>query len=161
MSGAPLILVTGGKVYYYLTNLQGGVMSIESSDGIPAASYCCDARGKILWSSSELAELNPLRYRGYVYDWETGFYYLQSRYYDPAVGRFINADSYATTGQGIIGNDMFVYCLNSSVNCLDRHGTDAVVLYDKDSLGHIGILAQDLDGNWWHYYWALEAPGIE
>lgn len=63
MSGAPLILVTGGKVNYCLTNFQGDVMRIESSDGISAASYCCDAWGKILWSSGELAELIPLRYR--------------------------------------------------------------------------------------------------
>ena len=67
-NGAPLTLVTGGKVYYYLTNLQGDVMSIESSDGTPVASYCYDAWGKILACDGALAELNPLRYRGYVYD---------------------------------------------------------------------------------------------
>lgn len=121
MSGAPLILVTGGKVNYYLTNLQGGVMSIESSDGIPAASYCCDARGKILWSSGELAALNSLRYRGYVYDQETGFYYLNSRYYDPAVGRFINPDSLLNQ-ESALGNNMFAYCLNNSMNMTDTEG---------------------------------------
>ena len=52
-------------------------MSIESSDGTPVASYCYDAWGKILACDGALAELNPLRYRGYVYDQETGFYYLQ------------------------------------------------------------------------------------
>ena len=62
------------------------------------ASYCCDAWGKILSSSGDLAELNPLRYRGYVYDQETGFYYVESRYYDPAIRRFINADSTPSTG---------------------------------------------------------------
>ena len=122
MSGAPLILVTGGKVYYYLTNLQGGVMSIESSDGIPAASYYCDAWGEILWSSGELAALNSLRYRGYVYDQETGFYYLNSRYYDPAVGRFINPDSLLNQ-ESALGNNMFLeHCLILPSYGISFHG---------------------------------------
>ena len=124
-NGAPLTLVTGGKVYYYLTNLQGDVMSIESSDGTPAASYCYDAWGKILACDGALAELNPLRYRGYVYDQETGFYYLQSRYYDPAVARFLNADSYISTGDGVQGNNMFAYCNNNPTNMVDGGGTSA------------------------------------
>jgi len=66
---------------------------------------------------------NPFRYRGYYYDIETGFYYLNSRYYDPAVGRFINADSYATTGQGVLGSNMFAYCLNNPVNRVDQSGS--------------------------------------
>ena len=152
-SGLPYAMKYNGTAYYYITNLQGDVMRIVDGSQNTVTSYDYDPYGKVISATGTLANINPLRYRGYVYDTETGFYYLQSRYYDPTIGRFINADSYATTGQGIIGNDMFVYCLNSSVNCLDRHGTDAVVLYDKDSLGHIGILAQDLDGNWWHYYW--------
>ena len=71
------------------------------------AHYYYDVWGKILASTGELTELNPLRYRSYVYDQETGFYYLQSRYYDPAIGRFLNADVYISTGQGMIGNNMF------------------------------------------------------
>ena len=65
--------------------------------------------------AATLGAQNPLRYRGYVYDTETGLYYLQSRYYNPAWGRFINADAYASTGQGIIGNNMFAYCGNNPV----------------------------------------------
>ncbi len=121
-NGAPLTLVTGGKVYYYLTNLQGDVISVESSDGTPVASYCYDAWGKILACDGALAELNPLRYRGYVYDQETGFYYLQSRYYDPAVARFLNADSYVSTGNSVIGNNMYAYCDNNPVNRSDPSG---------------------------------------
>ena len=121
-NGAPLTLVTGGKVYYYLTNLQGDVMSIESSDGTPAASYCYDAWGKILACDGALAELNPLRYRGYVYDQETGFYYLQSRYYDPAVGRFINADSQLNSRVGVLGYNLFAYCSNNPVMYSDPSG---------------------------------------
>lgn len=58
----------------------------------------------------------PLRYRGYVYDTETGLYYLTSRYYNPVWGRFINADGYASTGQGFTGDNMFAYCNDNPVN---------------------------------------------
>jgi len=75
--------------------------------------------------ASTLGVLNPLRYRGYIYDTELGLYYLQSRYYNPAIGRFLNADSYASTGQGILGNNMFAYCNNSPVVFYDNAGTRA------------------------------------
>ena len=82
-----------------------------------------DAWGNILTVSGSmsetLGEVNPLTYRGYVYDHETGLYYLQSRYYDPEVGRFLNADAFASTGQGILGNNTFAYCGNNPVNCSD------------------------------------------
>ena len=70
-----------------------------------------------------VAKMNPLRYRGYYYDTETGFYYLQSRYYDPNLGRFINADSYSSTGQGTLGNNMYAYCNNNPINMSDHTGT--------------------------------------
>ena len=66
---------------------------------------------------------NPLRYRGYVYDTETGLYYVSSRYYDPEIGRFINADVYTSTGQGLLGNNMFAYCRNGPVFRIDISGT--------------------------------------
>ncbi len=71
-----------------------------------------------------MAELNPLRYRGYYYDTEIGFYYLQSRYYDPANHRFINADSLASTGQGFVGTNMFAYCNNCPVMAVDYTGKE-------------------------------------
>ena len=71
---------------------------------------------------NHIAHVNPIRYRGYYYDIETGFYYLQSRYYDPAISRFINADSYGSTGQGFLGTNMFAYCLNNPVNLTDPSG---------------------------------------
>jgi RHS repeat-associated protein len=72
--------------------------------------------------ATTLGQLNPLRYRGYVYDTETGLYYLQSRYYNPEIGRFINADAFAATGQGILGNNMFAYCGNNPVSREDDGG---------------------------------------
>lgn len=72
--------------------------------------------------ASTLGAQNPLRYRGYVYDTETEYYYLQSRYYDPEIGRFINADAFVSTGQGFVGYNMFVYCGNNSVRYSDSTG---------------------------------------
>ena len=110
------------KTYYYVLNLQGDVVKLVTESGAVAASYEYDAWGDILSSSGSKAEINPLRYRGYYYDTETGFYYLQSRYYDPVTHRFINADSYSSTGQGIIGYNMFAYCNNSPVIQADHTG---------------------------------------
>ena len=75
-----------------------------------------------------LAELNPLRYRSYVYDQETGFYYLNNRYYAPAVGRFISADVYVSTGQNIIGHNMFAYCANNPVLNTDQTGSEPITI---------------------------------
>ena len=69
-----------------------------------------------------LGSNNPFRYRGYYYDTETGFYLTGTRYYDPEIGRFINADGYVSTGQGILGNNMFAYCGNNPVNRADPTG---------------------------------------
>ena len=104
-SGKPFALnysTNGGSsftTYYYVLNLQGDVVKLIDQDGAVAAAYAYDAWGNILASSGSMAEKNPLRYRGYYYDVETGFYYLQSRYYDPATRRFINADALTSTGQ--------------------------------------------------------------
>ena len=72
--------------------------------------------------ASTLGTKNPLRYRGYVYDNDTQLYYCQSRYYDPALGRFLNADAFASTGQGILGNNMFAYCGNNPISRVDATG---------------------------------------
>ena len=113
------------ELYYYLVNAQGDVAAILDSSGTMVASYNYDAWGSCtVYNSSDAAigDLNPLRYRGYYYDAETGFYYLQSRYYDPAICRFINADTYLSTGQGILGHNMFTYCGNNPVNYCDSSG---------------------------------------
>ena len=125
-SGKPFAMIdqlsAQPKTYYYVLNLQGDVVKLIDQDGAVAAAYAYDAWGNILSSSGSMAETNPLRYRGYYYDSETGFYYLQSRYYDPANHRFINADSYASTGQGFVGTNMFAYCNNNPVNREDLTG---------------------------------------
>jgi RHS repeat-associated protein len=88
--------------------------------------YTYDAWGNILTTTGSMASTlgthNPPRYRGYVYDHETQLYYLQSRYYNPAMGRFINADDYPSTGQGLTGNNMFAYCGNNPISRADDSG---------------------------------------
>ncbi len=125
--------VTSSPIYYYYgLNSRGDVIALYYNTGAIAARYSYDVYGKLLGvttsSGSQFtakyapAVLNPLRYRGYVYDNETGFYYLQSRYYDPTICRFVNADGYCSTGVGITGNNMFAYCNNNPVMCYDPYG---------------------------------------
>ena len=136
-SGKPFALKystngTSFQTYYYVLNLQGDVVKlihyIPGFEYESVATYEYDAWGNIVSSSGRLAEINPLRYRGYYYDNETGFYYLQSRYYDPANRRFINADVYASTGQGFVGTNMFAYCVNNPVFLTDKDGNFAIAI---------------------------------
>ena len=110
------------ETYYYILNLQGDVVQIIDANGVMQAEYIYSPWGEVVSAEGDLAEVNPLRYRGYYYDSETGFYYLQSRYYDPENHRFINADSFASTGQGIVGTNMFAYVNSDPVNCIDADG---------------------------------------
>ena len=107
---------------YYITNLQGDVMYLVDANGVQVAAYDYDPYGKVITSTGDLAEINPLRYRGYYYDTETSFYYLQSRYYDPEICRFINADGYSSTGAGFLGYNMFAYCNNNPIAFTDDNG---------------------------------------
>ena len=119
--------------YFYRTNAQGDVKQIVDSNYNVVAYYAYDAWGKLLavldgndnpiTDSSHFAIVNPFRYRGYIYDTETGFYYLQSRYYDPENHRFINADVYTSTDSSdAIACNMFAYCGNNPVMRIDIDG---------------------------------------
>ena len=133
-SGTPLTMTVGNSVYYYVTNLQGDIIGIKDSADQWVAQYSYDAWGNILTQTGTLAALNPLRYRGYVCDDYTGWYYLQSRYYNPNLCRFINADGLVSTGQGLLGNNMFAYCGNNPVMRADPRGTsfeDTFLFYIK------------------------------
>ena len=117
-----------GKSYAYfaLTNAQGDVVAFYTGAGVCVVTYEYDAWGNIVKQTDttgiNFAELNPIRYRGYYYDTETGLYYLQSRYYNAQVGRFINADGYVSTGQDVLCYNMFAYCENNPVNFSDPTG---------------------------------------
>jgi len=125
-NGVPLTFSYGNSTYYYATNLQGDVVALlrKTTTGMAVVGfYIYDAWGNCTISgNTSVLMFNPLRYRGYVYDQETGLYYLQSRYYDPEVGRFLNADGFTTTGQGFTGNNMFAYCGNNPITFVDPTG---------------------------------------
>ena len=126
-----------GTMYYYVKNLQGDITKIVNESGNVLVEYTYDAWGKILKETSSgngtyanIKDFNPFRYRGYVYDTDTGLYYLQSRYYDPQTGRFLNADDTAfigATGTALSGN-IFAYCENDSVNNIDYSGNELISL---------------------------------
>ncbi len=114
-------------LYYYQYNLQGDVTGIYDANGQLVVEYTYDEWGKVLSITGSLADTigqaNPIRYRGYYYDNETGFYLTGTRYYDPEIGRFINADSVISgTGESIQGYNLFAYCLNNPVNMSDPSG---------------------------------------
>jgi len=137
-SGSPYTLTCNGTTYYYVVNPQGDVIRLVSANGATVAEYAYDPWGRVTSASGTMAEANPLRYRGYYYDAETEFYYLQSRYYDPVICRFVNADGYASTGQGFHGYNMFAYCLNCPANCRDTTGfavTGTYTYVASDSCG--------------------------
>ena len=140
-SGNPVGFTLNDTEYYYLKNLQGDITAITDANGTILAKYTYDEWGKILSitdgngndvsaNASHIANINPLRYRGYYYDSETGFYYLLSRYYDPVTRRFINADGYVSTGQGFTGFNMFAYCGNNPVMYVDPCGTSTVSIWE-------------------------------
>ena len=106
--------------------VNGDIIAILNTSGEVVVTYEYDPWGNILSTSGSLASTlgadNPFRYRGYYYDTESGLYYLQTRYYDAAIGRFINADGLTSTGQGLLGNNMYAYCGNDPVNKTDTTG---------------------------------------
>ena len=118
-----------GNYYYFAKNLQGDIIAIVDKDAKTVARYSYDAWGvpTVVSDSSgrSIATVNPFRYRGYYYDAEIGMYYLQSRYYNPVVGRFINADDAKIIKQSsascIISN-LFSYCMNEPVKQIDPLG---------------------------------------
>ena len=122
-----------GEKYLYKRNMQGDILGLYNGSKEQVVSYWYDAWGKLLGvkdkAGKEITDKesiglrNPFRYRGYYYDSESYLYYLNSRYYDPDMGRFINADGYASTGQGIIGANMFAYANNNPVMLVDPSGT--------------------------------------
>ena len=125
-SGQVAAVNHNGTYYYYLRNGQGDIVKLIDNSGAAVVEYTYDTWGKQLSCTGSLAStlgaLNPFRYRGYVYDEETGFYYLQSRYYDPTTGRFVSADVMLSTGQGVLGHNCYAYCLGNPVSLVDTLG---------------------------------------
>ena len=124
----------GYDAYYFDKNTLGDVVAIRDSEGYIVATYDYDAWGNVtVYDSSGqertdanfVGNINPIRYRGYYYDTETGFYYLQTRYYDPTICRFINADNYELISElsSVAGQlNMYAYCGNNPVMYTDENG---------------------------------------
>ena len=116
-----------GTYYYYLRNGQGDIVKLIDGSGTSVVEYTYDSWGKPLSCTGTLATtlgaLNPFRYRGYVYDEETQWYYLRSRYYDPETCRFVFADVLLSTGQGVIGHNCYAYCGGNPITRMDYYGS--------------------------------------
>ena len=137
------------NILYAQTNTRGDVISLYDGNGDIRTVYTYDSWGKLIsvtdgegnaLSANKLGSLNSIRYRGYVYDSETGLYYLQSRYYDPEVGRFLNADSvdYIGYSDSVISYNVFAYCENNAVNM-------------SDCLGNFSIFGIEFNLAYWHH----------
>ena len=116
-----------GTPHYYVKNAQNDVFVVTDADGQAVVIYLYDAWGDVTKryvadGYDAIAQINPILYRSYYCDLEFGFYYLNTRYYVPAIHRFLNADSYVQTGQGMFDKNMFAYCLNNPVRYFDPNG---------------------------------------
>jgi RHS repeat-associated protein len=132
-----------GTEYYYIRNAQGDIIGLFDSAGTQVVSYTYDTWGKLISTTGSLASTvgakNPYRYRGYRYDNETQLYYLQSRYYNPEWGRFINADNLSGTFGQLLSTNLFTYCDNNPVNRIDTDGHLWEIA--AEVLGSIAIIA--------------------
>jgi len=121
------------------------VVAVYTHAGTKLVSYTYDAWGNVYeeyYDNSELTTVvnNPFRYRGYYYDADLGLYYLNARYYDANTGRFISADGYVSTGQGILGYNMYAYCNNNPAMYVDYTGLSAIGIF------LVGMLAGSVVG---------------
>ena len=153
-TGTPYAFTLNGTKYYYEYNLMGDVIGLFDNTGTRVVRYYYTPYGDLASmvdnTTTGVGSINPIRYRGYYYDTETGFYYCGSRYYDPEIGRWINADGYVSTGQGILSYNMFAYCGNNPVNYSDPTGGFSIkALFQKVGnrvKGYLESFANDYSG---------------
>ncbi len=139
--------------YFYVKNSMSDIIGLVDDGGNLIVSYVYDAWGKVLsvtGSNVELGNLNPFRYRSYYYDSDIEMYYLQSRYYDPEVCRFINSDDVNYIGlAGTVGSyNAFAYCENNPVNNSDPSGCIAANIVGAVILGIIGAVGGYFLSRW-------------
>jgi RHS repeat-associated protein len=117
-----------GNDYFYLRNQMGDITHIVNSSGTAIVKYSYDAYGNIVYQtpSETIGNVNPYKYRGYRYDKLIGMYYLNSRYYNPQIGRFLNADGMLGAKGDILSTNMYAYCANNPVMYLDPSGEASI-----------------------------------
>ena len=144
-NNSPIYFTYNNATYYYEKNMQGDIVAILDANGNIVVKYTYDIWGKLVSTTGTLADtlgvINPLRYRGYYYDTETGLYYLQSRYYSPDLMRFISQDDAKLSNrQGQpLGSNLYTYCLNNPVMNVDPTGK--LPIWAKITIGIVGIAA--------------------
>lgn len=144
--------------YYFVCNWRGDVIKIFDSTGADVAEYLYDAWGNVvsvrspngtaITSSTHIANVNPLRYRGYYYDTETKLYYVNSRYYDPEVKRMLNADDSALAAVSLdtlTDKNYFAYCDNNPVIRTDSDGDYWHIVAGAAVGGIVNAVAQAID----------------
>lgn len=109
---------TGGQLYYYQLNAHGDVIGLTNVDGVLVATYSYNAWGRVetTWENPTIADRNPFRYAGYIYDTKTGLYYLIARYYSPEWGRFVSPDTVPSV------QNQYVYGGNNPATFVDPTG---------------------------------------
>jgi len=120
VDGSLLSMNYNGSEYFYITNMQGDVIELIDINGNSVAKYKYDAWGNILYQTGSMADENPYRYRGYRFDEDSGLYYLQSRYYNPEIGRFISSKGTLSSSGSIISPNNYVYVKNNPITYLER-----------------------------------------
>jgi RHS repeat-associated protein len=159
-AGNILAMTLNGTTYYYEKNVQGDIIGPIDDTVAKVVEYLYDSWGKVISTTGTLADSvgvkNPYRYRGYRYDAETGLYYLQSRYYDADMGRFVNADGQLNLKHKSLGLNTYTYCINNPIMFIDLDGKDAVIITTPGAtwgFGHTSLLIQDSDGTWWYFHY--------
>ena len=135
--------------YLFVKNIQGDILHVYNSTGNKLVSYVYDAWGNIISTtysnggSTSAARFNPFTYRGYYRDSETGMYYLNSRYYNPRMGRFISADDINNLGAegDVLSHNLYIYCLNNPVNRTDAQGEWSIPNWAKIAIGAVATVA--------------------
>lgn len=143
-------VVNGKDVYIYEKNAFGDVIGIYNKEK-QVAKYHYDEYGNVftIKTNGTVEKYNQIYYRGYMYDSESNLYYLQSRYYSPVIGRFLNADLYVDTETGVLGTNMYLYCNNDPINKIDPNGFWGVSIHKqitKEVLSN-ATLEYNLDAN--------------
>ena len=155
-------------IYYYIKNMQEDIIGLTDSSYNLVCSYEYDSWGKlisikdnnnnIITNSSHIGYINPFRYRSYYYDNETKLYYLNSRYYNPEWGRFVNCDTsdiLLYEFEEIHQYNLFSYVLNSWINKIDDNGEWHYAIAGG------GILATSGSANIWNPVgWILVATSL-